>query len=710
MATAPLTARSLLAPAQQSHPRPPASIRVRVRVRASHPKQPPADAKCRRPPAPSHPAFSAAARGRARRIPIPDTDEPAAGVRVTDTGLSYRVDGAPFEFQYSYTEAPRARPVALREAPYLPFGPETTPRPWTGRKPLPKSRKELPEFDSFVLPPHGKKGVKPVQSPGPFLAGVEPRYQAASREEVLGEPLTKEEVAELVKGSLKTNRQLNMGRDGLTHNMLENIHAHWKRKRVCKIKCKGVCTVDIDNVCQQLEEKVGGKVIHRQGGVIFLFRGRNYNYRTRPHFPLMLWKPVAPVYPRLVKKVPDGLTPDEATEMRMKGRQLPPICKLGKNGVYVNLVKQVREAFEACDLVRVDCSGLNKSDCRKIGAKLKDLVPCILVSFEFEHVLMWRGRDWKSSLPPLEDIDFEVTREQEHFSAKERNETAIHSGTVLTETELVGTATSVNYCNQGEGEEISKDSMKPKHGSDMVLGSATEAPGLFHSAGVSGTKPSEDTALESSPLNPVCDSMDPSLKSVSHGHSIPSDKGEGRDLVENPLDHSAVSEHSPDVLEQHPGASSIGDHLEAKRKGNEGIKSMDDLNNSGSKVPSYMEGVLCLLEQAIDSGRALVLSEDEFVDLDLVYQKSVAFTKSIPRGLVFERAQRKPIARRNESDKYVRTKKHPVENKAPSSHVENKDNANGGLAMRTNDRAQEFLSDVVPQGTLRVDELAKLLA
>jgi hypothetical protein len=43
----------------------------------------------------------------------------------------------------------------------------------------------------------------------------------------------------------------------------------------------------------------------------------------------------------------------------------------GKNGVYDNLVKEVREAFEACDLVRVDCSGLNKSDCRKIGAKLK---------------------------------------------------------------------------------------------------------------------------------------------------------------------------------------------------------------------------------------------------------------------------------------------------------------------------------------------------
>ncbi|OEL21642.1 CRS2-associated factor 1, chloroplastic [Dichanthelium oligosanthes] len=207
MAAAPLTSRSLLPPAQQSHPRLPAYLRLDL----SYQKQRSADPKRRRHHVHLHPAFSAVARGRAKKIPIPDTDEPAAGVRVTDRGLSYRLDGAPFEFQYSYTEAPRARPVALREAPFLPFGPEATPRPWTGRKPLPKSRKELPEFDSFVLPPPGKKGLKPVQSPGPFLAGMEPRYQAASGEEVLGEPLTKEEVAELVKGNLKTKRQLNIG-------------------------------------------------------------------------------------------------------------------------------------------------------------------------------------------------------------------------------------------------------------------------------------------------------------------------------------------------------------------------------------------------------------------------------------------------------------------------------------------------------------------
>ncbi|CAD6220099.1 unnamed protein product [Miscanthus lutarioriparius] len=661
MATAPLPSRSLLAPAQQSHPRLPASLRISL----SHHKQPPTGPKRHRRAVTSHPAFSAAARGRAKKIPIADTDEPAAGVRVTDRGLSYRLDGAPFEFQYSYTEAPRARPVALREAPFLPFGPEATPRPWTGRKPLPKSRKELLEFDSFVLPPPGKKGVKPVQSPGPFLSGMEPRYQSVSREDILGEPLTKEEVSELVKGSLKSKRQLNMGRDGLTHNMLENIHSHWKRKRVCKIKCKCVCTVDMDNICQQLEEKVGGKVIHRQGGVIFLFRGRNYNYRTRPCFPLMLWKPVAPVYPHLVTKVPGGLTPDEATEMRMRGRQLPPICKLGKNGVYANLVKQVREAFEACDLVRVDCSGLNKSDCRKIGAKLKDLVPCILLSFEFEHILMWRGSDWKSSLPPLEENSFEVTKVQESFSGKESNEEVTHSGNVLTQIELVSVATSHKNCNLGEGQEKFKDSIA----SDTVY-----------------LELNPQQTLHWNTLKPVCDIMDPSLKC----QSIPTNNTENRGLTEK-------SEHSPDDY-----------NLETKRKRNDGIKGT--VLNSGSKVPSYIEGLLCLLEQAIDSGRALVLSEDELVDSDLVYEKSVAFTKSIPRSLVFEHTQRKSSARRNGPDNHASVKKHLVENKLSSSHVEKKCIANGGSAMQTNDHAQEFLSDVVPQGALRVDELAKLLA
>ncbi|KAG8051892.1 hypothetical protein GUJ93_ZPchr0001g31128 [Zizania palustris] len=629
MATSPLTCRSLVAQAQYPSPRLPSSVRLTV----SHQKQLATSPKRRRAPAPSHPAFFPAGRRRAKKIPIPETGEPAAGVRVTDRGLAYHLDGAPFEFQYSYTEAPRARPVALREAPFLPFGPEATPRPWTGRKPLPK--KQLPEFDSFVLPPPGKKGVKPVQSPGPFLAGMEPRYQAVSREEVLGEPLTKEEVDDLVSGTLKIKRQLNIGRDGLTHNMLENIHAHWKRKRVCKIKCKGVCTVDMDNVCQQLEEKVGGKVIHRQG-----------------------------VYPPLVKRVPDGLTPDEASDMRKRGRQLPPICKLGKNGVYINLVKQVREAFEACDLVRVDCSGLNKSDCRKIGAKLQDLVPCTLVSFEFEHILTWRGNDWKSSLPPLEENNFEIL-----------NSKVLKSGNALTPIEVVNNATSLEKCNLVEV----------------------------------GTESSAAAPFELSPSNPGGD-LDPSRKSALYCRS-----GEnGGELAETSSPDGCGSvEQSPDELEVPPptvGSSAEILELQIDSRNSEHIKGTVGVNNE-STVPSYMEGILILFKQAVDSGRALVLNEDEFADADAVYRKSVAFTKTAPRFPAFQLTLRKPRTGKNEPDKHVVISKHPVGSKV-SNHVKKKDGVIRGSGMQRNDhdQAQEFLSDVVPQGTLRVDELAKLLA
>jgi len=45
----------------------------------------------------------------------------------------------------------------------------------------------------------------------------------------------------------------------------------------------------------------------------------------------MLWKPATPVYPKLIKEVPEGLTKEEADEMRRKGCDLPPICKLGIN-------------------------------------------------------------------------------------------------------------------------------------------------------------------------------------------------------------------------------------------------------------------------------------------------------------------------------------------------------------------------------------------
>lgn len=92
-------------------------------------------------------------------------------------------------------------------------------------------------------------------------------------------------------------------------------------------------------------------------------------------------------------------------------------------------MRDVRTAFEGSKLVKIDCRGLHPSDYKKLGAKLKvpflsfflslkdqskkalglitslsvfpfiqpqELVPCVLLSFEGEQILMWRGREWKS--------------------------------------------------------------------------------------------------------------------------------------------------------------------------------------------------------------------------------------------------------------------------------------------------------------------------
>lgn len=49
----------------------------------------------------------------------------------------------------------------------------------------------------------------------------------------------------------------------------------------------------------------------------------------------------------------------------------PSLLATAKNGVYCDLVRNVREAFEECELVRINCQGLNPSDYRRIGAKLR---------------------------------------------------------------------------------------------------------------------------------------------------------------------------------------------------------------------------------------------------------------------------------------------------------------------------------------------------
>lgn len=282
------------------------------------------------------------------------------------------------------------RPIGLREPKYSPFGPERLDRVWTGVC--------APAVDPKVgSVEEGKEDTKLEEK------------RKATREKIQGQPLTDAERKALVDRCQrrKTKRQINIGRDGLTHNMLNDIHNHWKHSEAVRIKCMGVPTVDMKNVCNQLEDKTFGKIIQRHGGLLVLYRGRDYHPKKRPIIPLMLWKPQEPIYPRLIKTTIEGLSIEETKEMRKRGLAVPALTKLAKNGYYGSLVSMVRDAFLMAELVRIDCKGLEKSDYKKIGCKLRDLVPCILVTFDKEQIVMWRGNDYK----PLEDGFFLTDRE-----------------------------------------------------------------------------------------------------------------------------------------------------------------------------------------------------------------------------------------------------------------------------------------------------------
>ncbi|KEH21343.1 putative RNA-binding, CRM domain-containing protein [Medicago truncatula] len=616
----------------------------------------------------SHPALKFSNIPKQKLKPVNKTPE---NVKISEDGVSYVIEGAPFEFKYSYTETPKSKPVQMREPPFVPFGPVTMPRPWTGRPPLPPSKKKLKEFDSFVLPPPHKKGVKPVQSPGPFLPGTSPRY-VMSREEVLGEPLTKEEINELVRSTLKSSRQLNLGRDGFIHNMLDNIHAHWKRRRVCKIKCIGVCTVDMDNVCQQLEEKTGGKVIYRRGGVIYLFRGRNYNHKTRPRFPLMLWKPVPPVYPRLIQQVPEGLTLEEATEMRQKGRTLTPICKLGKNGVYYNLVNNVREAFEECELVRVNCQGLNKSDYRKIGAKLRDLVPCTLLSYENEHILMWRGRNWKSSFPDLVEDFKEATK----ADADNKNDKTL----------------------QSEALDVS-------------------TPSLNHNPVEHVSNLSHDTSISFCPDDVTVDKVPCPTKNSKQSMSVVADASLTKVYEAETTNVATDSYGEPESCSNtSPGSNAMLGSRNSNIYGTVDPHADELLNDSGaadvSPLPRaaapFMKGISLLLEQAVEQGNALVLDKDS-LDADNVYRTTVSFAQSAPPGPVFMKHRKVAVQKSDKQEALTPETRETTTVTTKGTTVATKGKRERSPRIRRKENFDERFMNLVPQGTLGVDELAKLL-
>lgn len=137
-------------------------------------------------------------------------------VVIGESGVSYLLPGAPFEFQYSYSETPKVKPLAIREPAFLPFAPPSMPRPWTGKAPLKsakekKMKRKIPLFGTSNPPQPGTNGVKQLEMPGSFPFGKYPQ-ERKTREEILGEPLKKWEIRILLKPLVSDNRQVNLGK------------------------------------------------------------------------------------------------------------------------------------------------------------------------------------------------------------------------------------------------------------------------------------------------------------------------------------------------------------------------------------------------------------------------------------------------------------------------------------------------------------------
>ncbi|KAK6785586.1 hypothetical protein RDI58_019041 [Solanum bulbocastanum] len=173
------------------------------------------------------PPFSSALKTHKPQKSITEKHENAASFEDTEKTHNFNINSdLPFDFRYSYSETnPAVEPIGFREPPrFSPFGPGRLDRKWTGTS-------------------------------APRLQPVDLEKMAEERRQILGETLSEEETVELVEKYRHNDcsRQMNLGRGGVTHNMLEDIHGHWKRAEAVRIKCLGVPTLDMDNVCSHLE-------------------------------------------------------------------------------------------------------------------------------------------------------------------------------------------------------------------------------------------------------------------------------------------------------------------------------------------------------------------------------------------------------------------------------------------------------------------------
>lgn len=280
----------------------------------------------------------------------------------------------------------------------------------------------------------------------------------------------------------------------------------------------------------------------------------------------------------------------------------------------------------------------------------------MLISFENEHILIWRGQDWKSSLP-TSGCDSEV-----------------HSSSAPSMSENEKDFESDSFSINSEDMDL-EESDKESLSENRVAADETAS-----DISISGQNELED--MRSTNIDGAI--TVPNIYVISEDR-LSADKGDDAPEI-------ASSDSEEDgTLEK---AENLQYTSEAARE-------------EERVVSPATEGVMLLLNQAIENGAALIMEGG--LDADIVYKKAVSFAQTAPAGPVFRHRPKRVAIKK--ADKDAEEVNSSIHNEArEASDDKRKNRQKDAIVRRKKDSGVEEYSNVVPHGSLRVDELAKLLA
>ncbi|XP_051132113.1 CRM-domain containing factor CFM3, chloroplastic/mitochondrial [Andrographis paniculata] len=269
------------------------------------------------------------------------------------------------------------------------------------------------------------------------------------------------ELKSLRSESLRMVERIKVGAAGVTQALVDTIHKKWKDNRVVKLKFEGPPSMNMKRTHKILEDRTGGLVIWRSGGLVVLYRGISYKLdcvksytqhsavglgssnASRLHNPTKLrdslpdeeqidisevngildelgprfrdWsgpKPVpvdADLLPAVVPgyKTPFRLLPygtrhalrdSEMTLLRRTARKMPPHFALGRSRELQGLASAIVKLWEKSAIAKIAIKrGVQNTSNERIAEELKRLTGGTLLSRNKEFIVIHRGNDF---LPP----------------------------------------------------------------------------------------------------------------------------------------------------------------------------------------------------------------------------------------------------------------------------------------------------------------------